>query len=184
MPRANERTAAKAAGATHYFNNKPYPRGHIALRFTNSGSCTICVREKVRARYAKDPDRWREHGSRGAKAWYAKNKERAAESTRRWQSQFPEKVRAYKAANKARRRAVTGTGASWAAVEAWKAEQKKVCYWCGAKCADDFHVDHYHPLAKGGAHEVDNLVIACPSCNRHKSAKDPYQFAATVGRLF
>ncbi len=40
-----------------------------------------------------------------------------------------------------------------------------------------FHIDHIRPLAKGGRTEIDNLALACPSCNGAKGArigvKDP-----------
>lgn len=40
-----------------------------------------------------------------------------------------------------------------------------------------FHIDHIRPLAKGGRTELDNLALACPSCNGAKGArlgaKDP-----------
>ena len=142
------------------------------------------MRIAVRARYAKDPERWRKHGAFHANKWYANNKERAIAATSAWQAANPEKARAYKANNKAKRRAKDKNVASWAEVNAWKAAQKKICYWCSAKCEHDFHIDHYEPLAKGGKHEISNLVIACPSCNHRKSAKDPYTFAQSVGRLF
>lgn len=40
-----------------------------------------------------------------------------------------------------------------------------------------FHIEHIVPRAKGGADTEDNLALACPSCNLHKSdatdAADP-----------
>lgn len=83
----------------------------------------------------------------------------------------------------ARRRLKTANGISTADLAAWMSSQKKVCYWCGGKCAKGFHVDHYVPLSKGGAHEAHNLVIACGPCNLRKNAKDPLDFAREVGRL-
>jgi hypothetical protein len=32
----------------------------------------------------------------------------------------------------------------------------------------DFQLDHVVPLSRGGVHEADNLVFACPSCNASK----------------
>ena len=32
-----------------------------------------------------------------------------------------------------------------------------------------FHVEHVIPRAHGGTSELDNLALACPSCNLHKS---------------
>jgi len=100
-----------------------------------------------------------------------------------WQSKNIERVRAYKATNKAKRRSTTDTGISGAALLAWKNAQPKRCYWCGGKCSRNYHVDHYIPLSRGGKHEVSNLVIACQTCNLRKHAKDPLDFAKEVGRL-
>jgi len=32
-------------------------------------------------------------------------------------------------------------------------------------------IEHIVPLSKGGANDEDNLWLACPICNRHKSGK-------------
>ena len=32
-----------------------------------------------------------------------------------------------------------------------------------------FHIEHILPRARGGRSELDNLALACPSCNLHKS---------------
>jgi hypothetical protein len=32
-----------------------------------------------------------------------------------------------------------------------------------------FHIEHIRPLAKAGATVAENLALACPSCNLHKS---------------
>ena len=65
----------------------------------------------------------------------------------------------------------------------WVGEQEKVCYWCGNRCGSKYHVDHYIPLAKGGRHELNNLVISCPKCNMEKGAKMPDEYAMQKGRL-
>ncbi len=58
------------------------------------------------------------------------------------------------------------------------------CYWCKKKLNKmDTHVDHYEPLSKGGKHTLSNLVVACSACNLSKHAKDPYEFAMSLGRL-
>ena len=57
------------------------------------------------------------------------------------------------------------------------------CYWCNIKLHNNYHIDHYIPLSKGGEHTISNLVISCPSCNLRKNAKDPYVFAQSIGRL-
>ncbi|MDY7525471.1 HNH endonuclease [Sphingomonas sp. 10B4] len=100
-----------------------------------------------------------------------------------WAKRNPEKRAAISKAYSGRRRARTATGVGGKALNDWTIAQPKRCYWCGKACAKSFHVDHYVPLARGGEHELHNLVIACPPCNLKKNAKDPFEFAQEVGRL-
>lgn len=113
-----------------------------------------------------------------------KNKERLAAVKAEWRAKNADLIREVKRSHKHRRRAVKRDGMSGAELAAWVQKTPKRCYWCGESCGDDFHVDHYKPLARGGRHEEDNLVMSCPTCNLQKSAKHPYEFAAEVGRLF
>lgn len=101
-----------------------------------------------------------------------------------WRAKNPDKVRAIRFSYDARRRQQVLGGDSTREVHKWERAALKVCHWCGAQCLGDYHIDHYEPLSKGGKHAVANLVIACPRCNLKKNAKDPYEFAASLGRLF
>ena len=63
-------------------------------------------------------------------------------------------------------------------------KNSKVCYWCNTSLKNiEIHIDHYIPLAKGGKHTISNLVMSCSKCNQSKSAKDPIEFANSLGRL-
>jgi 5-methylcytosine-specific restriction endonuclease McrA len=110
--------------------------------------------------------------------------DRLLSRAKRWAKNNPEKRAAVVRNYRDKRRAQEESGVSTAELAEWTQRQKKVCYWCGGKCAEDFHVDHYVPLSKGGPHELENLVIACAPCNLRKNAKDPLEFAQEVGRLF
>ena len=55
-----------------------------------------------------------------------------------------------------------------------------VCAYCAAEGGKVYgpdkkpwHIDHVVPRSKGGKDELDNLVLACASCNIAKSDKDP-----------
>jgi 5-methylcytosine-specific restriction endonuclease McrA len=119
-----------------------------------------------------------------SKRYHERTSERRLECSRDWAARNKDKVRSIKAAYKARRRQQEQGGDSTATIHAWEKQAAKVCHWCGVKCHKLYHIDHYVPLAKGGKHEVRNLVIACRKCNLRKSARDPYEFAAAMGRLF
>lgn len=41
-----------------------------------------------------------------------------------------------------------------------------------------WHIDHKHPVVKGGTNERDNLVLSCKRCNLTKNARDYDDFAA------
>ena len=50
------------------------------------------------------------------------------------------------------------------------------CYYCGKKA--ELTLDHFEPLAKGGAHCVSNFVFACHPCNSRKRYLDPFEIIA------
>lgn len=45
------------------------------------------------------------------------------------------------------------------------------CAYCETSLDDSFHWDHIVPIARGGKHEIDNVVPVCPACNLKKNAK-------------
>jgi HNH endonuclease len=63
------------------------------------------------------------------------------------------------------------------AVEQRAGERCEYCRIHQALQGATFHVEHVVPRAKGGGSGLDNLALACPGCNLHKSdrveAPDP-----------
>ena len=181
--------AAIKKGESRYQTNRPCPKGHRSERYIPARTCCECSKEWIRSedrkrydkRYSKEN---REKISRRTKKYNLANKERIRKSAKAWASKNKDRVRAIKHNYKARRRAIESDGVSSAELAKWVSGQVKQCYWCDKLCDDAYHIDHYKPLAGGGKHEIDNLVIACPTCNIRKNAKDPYEFAQEVGRLF
>lgn len=108
---------------------------------------------------------------------------RNAENSRNWILRNPEKRRAIAFNYKSKRCSIERAGDPTHVIFAWVRLQEKVCFWCGVTCEDGYHVDHFNPLARGGEHRVTNLRISCPSCNLRKNARDPYEFAAEVGKF-
>jgi|688.fasta_scaffold569873_1 5-methylcytosine-specific restriction endonuclease McrA len=54
----------------------------------------------------------------------------------------------------------------------WRAAKRVKCYWCNKRVAGNkAHMDHIQPLARGGAHSIENLCISCQPCNSRKHAK-------------
>ena len=55
------------------------------------------------------------------------------------------------------------------------------CAYCDS--AGPLQWEHIVPRALGGPDCFDNLVLACPACNRAKGARDPYQWFALQDRI-
>ena len=76
------RSEAKASGAPQYFTGKPCKQGHLAPKFTCSGSCTECLatrrREYMREWSEKNPEVKKQR----AAEWYQKNREEVIERVR------------------------------------------------------------------------------------------------------
>ena len=98
---------------------------------------------------------------------------------REWRRKHPERSRVDEARRRARE-AAAGPSYSSAHVKAQYIAQSGRCYWCKEQVASDYHVDHVIPLSKGGSNGSDNIVIACPPCNRKKCDKMPWEFAGVL----
>ncbi|WP_295819854.1 HNH endonuclease [uncultured Deinococcus sp.] len=65
-------------------------------------------------------------------------------------------------------------------VEIRRVKQGNKCHYCREQLELDgprrFQVDHFIPLSRGGTNYMNNLVIACPDCNRAKADKLPWEF--------
>lgn len=114
------------------------------------------------------------------KDYREKNAEKCNAQSKKWKAANREKRRSIAKSYKARRKAIEKDGDPTAVIHEWEMSAPKVCHWCAKDCADNYHVDHYYPLSKGGKHEVSNLVIACPPCNLKKNSKLPEEFAAEL----
>ena len=136
--------------------------------------------DRVKARSAK----WkREHPEEFRKymaAYWKTHRKEKREYDATYNNAHPE----VKVAGSARRRASkrgarAGCRKAYGIFVRWALTAKWIpCYWChkdtrrGAR-----HRDHIIPLSRGGADSVENLCVACPSCNLRKSKKTPFEFA-------
>lgn len=65
------------------------------------------------------------------------------------------------------------------------AAQHERCYYCADSLIAPsgkpvFELDHYEPLYLGGAHTIENAVLACTPCNRRKGHLPPATFERKV----
>lgn len=58
----------------------------------------------------------------------------------------------------------------------WEKTRGRCCY-CGSKLTrSNMTIDHFHPVAKGGSDDLNNLVPACRYCNSSKGTKSVEEF--------
>lgn len=90
-----------------------------------------------------------------------------------------------KHARRAREKVVLGTHTSQQIQDLLK-RQKHKCYYCFTKFEKKngkyvYHVEHTFPISRVAgtdipANDISYLVLACPSCDRNKSDKFPWEF--------
>lgn len=117
--------------------------------------------------------------------YYVKNREYRNEQNKIWAENNPEKIRQirlkYKHSDKGlivssngfhkRRAKILNAICSISKKDiAWLKEQS-VCFYCNTKLTKK-HIEHFIPLAFGGTHTIENVVISCPSCNFKKGSKE------------
>lgn len=190
LPQKNKsaRQVAKESGQVSFLGSACKKCGSN-VRYSCNSQCVKCTFAQQ-----SDPER-----KKSKKDWAIKNKERIADQralayeknrdllilkAKEWVAKNKDKRKTIANSYKARRRAQELSGDTTSDIHDWERKAQKKCYWCGSDCQKNYHVDHYEPLAKGGKHEIANLVIACAGCNLKKNAKDPYKFAGLFGRLF
>jgi len=141
--------------------------------------------------YKERAHRWRKENHEKKKLvdkiWRTNNKEKKAAIDKKWREnnrdkeEHNRKSREYAKAhpdksreNVRRRRAIKckapGRGVTASQEKDIIAQHSGICVYCGKK-ANKIELDHIVPLARGGAHDIDNIALSCDTCNRKKGAK-------------
>lgn len=121
------------------------------------------ARERSAAWRAANPER----AAAGTAAWHAAHPESRARSTRRWREANRQAVALAAHARRARIRGTRVADFTFDRVSSRRAFLGEKCWMCGG--ASQLQWDHVKPLAKGGAHMLANLRLACSRCNNVKS---------------
>lgn len=119
---------------------------------------------------------------KGGREAYRKRQIRSgaqARRLRRYRYLNPDKVREW---DQRRKNGSTGP-LPYGTIPKLRSLQRNRCACCGINLSKAYHIDHIVPIAKGGKHEAENIQLLCPSCNLHKSAKDPVDYMQELGRL-
>lgn len=57
----------------------------------------------------------------------------------------------------------------------------KACFYCSTHVSPaEVHFDHMDPLKKGGSHTIENLCVACRTCNTSKNSDTIDEFLLRV----
>lgn len=143
-------------------------------------------KEERHEKYVRYKDRHREL----MKRWSEEHRELSREYTRRYALRHPDRIRAQWAKwyqrnrayetvrqqnKRARRQSAPGSFTDVDVQSIYEYQDGK-CFYCQRPVGDDFHRDHFIPLARGGTNDWTNIVVACPSCNFSKRDKLPEEF--------
>lgn len=136
------------------------------------------IRAKRNARRAASPDRYLKQ----ERSYREKFPEKSREKARQYRLAYPERVAAWSRNRKARKKLAEGFHTAEDIQRIYQ-EQSGKCAYCKVKVGKKFHVDHIVSLAKGGSNWPANLQIACAVCNSRKQARDPLEYARSLGLL-
>lgn len=189
------RAEAREKGSKHYFTGKPCVRGHIDMRTTRDAICVECNRERARSFVKKFPEKkkaqdraryWatvetrRQYG----REYSALHADEAGERAKLWRLNNPERAAHNDRIKRARKRGAEGTHTA-KEIAALIKKQNYRCVYCGTSIRkkENRHVDHIMPLKLGGANDITNIQILCPTCNMSKKAMHPVDYAQRIGLL-
>ncbi|WP_443078263.1 HNH endonuclease [Streptomyces sp. SP17KL33] len=145
-------------------------------RKNRAGGLESRCKECTRADSAKWTAANRERRAELSAKWNVANRERRAELSAKWSAENPDSVATKNARRRARKRNVPHEPYSRSDIfTRWGGS----CAYCDAPAE---HLDHVHPLSKGGADAPHNLVPACAPCNLSKGARTLAEWSATFQR--
>lgn len=79
---------------------------------------------------------------------------------------------------RARRKKAPGSHTTEQLYEQFMMQEGK-CFYCKVElqhARNSWNADHVIPLSRGGSNDIENIVIACPLCNRRKHGKLPHEW--------
>lgn len=143
-PLPTSRAAAVDAGSTYYVDAAGCRNEHSpAIRYTKTGECRLCAKDRAASYYRRNPDRWVEYK--------ANNPERHAAHTARY------RARGYKSGLQITLDREVQTRIDF---------RTQVCADCGVQFTEDNKpfAAHAEKMADGGKHEEPNLIPLCYRC--------------------
>lgn len=186
---------AREAGKRYYFENR---EKLIAINKEWKKNNKDRVRETDRAWRKNNPERvkalgrqnvkrhTKENRARAAK-WRIENLERAKEYRRTWGKNNRAKLNVLGHKRRAVEREADGSFTSDDLKRIYRMQGGK-CPYCQSSLKHKYEIDHIIPLSKGGSNYANNIQLLCDNisgnaCNQSKNAKDPIDFARSLGKL-
>lgn len=117
--------------------------------------------------------------SKRTREWYALNKDRQAETVRRWVEANREAVNAIQARRRAKKREVVTD----LTLDQWQETLEQFNHACAYCLRSDvpMTMDHMDPISNGGQHTQSNVIPACKSCNCAKGARSTFSMLSSQG---
>jgi hypothetical protein len=131
--------------------------------------CRDCRNVKARRRYATDPD-FRESESIRAAQIYIKDRDRLLNRSKKWSKDNPEKKIGQRHRRVARLHGQIIFDVPINFIEILRERQNNMCAYCSIE-SEKLTVEHMLPISRGGKHRMDNIVLACTTCNFSKHNK-------------
>lgn len=148
-------------------------------------------RAGVRRWRQKYPEKVREYSKRqrknnplktieSIKRWRKAHPDKYREIGKKWRLNHPERARIDRDIRRSRKMNAAGSYSIKTIVQIFNRQDGR-CLYCGMGLNEDYHVDHYIPLSRGGTNYSTNLIIACPTCNLSKGDKLYEEWKASRG---
>jgi len=151
-PEVREREAARLRA--EYLNDRENKLARRKVRYANNREATLAQNRK----------------------WRDAHLEQHRELCRQWARDNPEKMRVIVANRRAWVAKAEGTHTAQDIARMLE-EQGGFCVACRGDLQQlGYHVDHVHPISKGGSNGPENLQLLCPACNRSKSDKTDWSY--------
>lgn len=117
--------------------------------------------------------------------WRRANPAAMLRSVNQWRRRHPELTRLYDRRKYAKRKGAGRTAQRLDQADLLELYRRQggLCRYCSKSVAfEGMTLDHVIPLARGGVHQIENICLACPSCNARKWAFSVGEFFARTKR--
>ncbi len=146
--------------------------------------CSTCGRTPEQVSFSKkssSPDGLQSTCIDCQAVYRLEKRDHKAEYITQWRKDNPQKHRAIKQRRRARNRGAEGVFTD-ADIQSIYEQQQGVCAYCQIPLNGIYHIDHIHPLSRGGSNWPDNLACACGHCNTSKGNRLISEWKFTLDR--